>query len=415
MSRPALSSAQWRRSSRETWWTLVLTSLNWSPVTRLRSGSLKKEPDPTVFYIDGDHASLNPQAAEPARDYLFSGQAAGVGHYAEYAENRLATQSEKDLISPGDDDKRGRGGVLLAGAFSVSQRAVDDVRRELEQTAAPRRVYDTPDKGVLWGWQVPCYIWTKAVATGVFMVGTLLALLGDRPSQMEQLTWWSTTLVFLGLTACLLVHDLDRPDRFFFVLLRPNWRSWLVRGAYVITGLAGLVGLMVLFAWWGKPGWSQLLQWPSMGLALMGAVYTAFLFGQAKGRDWWLSPLSGFRMLNHALLAGCSVLLLLSPGRAGMLIPVLLVSLGINLGLQFLEMAMPHGSADTRKTAKLIGRGPYRIYTLAGWILGSILPLILFVLGAPWPVTEAAALLVLGGILVTEYIWVRVPQLIPLA
>lgn len=375
----------------------------------------EKGTKPNVFYIDGDHASLNPQAAEPARDYLFSGQAAGVGHYAEYAENRLATQSDQNPNSPADDDEPGRGGVLLAGAFSVSQRAVDDVRRELEQSAAPRRVYDTPDKGVLWGWQVPCYIWTKAVATGVFMLATLLTIFGEQPTQLEQLTWWSTTLVFLALTAGLLVHDLDRPDRFFFVLLRPNWSSWLVRGAYVITGLAGMVGLMLFFSWWGKPDWSRLLQWPAMGLALMGAVYTAFLFGQAKGRDWWLSPLSGFRMLNHALLAGCSVLLLLSPARAAVLIPIFLASLGLNLGLQLLEVVMPHGSADARAAAKLITGGPYRIYTAAGWIFGSVLPLILMGPGAPWALTEAAALLALGGILLTEHVWVRAPQLIPLA
>ena len=39
----------------------------------------------------------------------------------------------------------------------------------------------------------------------------------------------------MGLTGLLLIIDLDRPDRFLYVLLRPQWKSWLVRGAYIIT------------------------------------------------------------------------------------------------------------------------------------------------------------------------------------
>ena len=40
-----------------------------------------------------------------------------------------------------------------------------------------------------------------------------------------------------SLTAVLLVADLKRPERFLYILLRPNWRSWLVRGTYVADGL----------------------------------------------------------------------------------------------------------------------------------------------------------------------------------
>ena len=33
----------------------------------------------------------------------------------------------------------------------------------------------------------------------------------------------------------LLVADLRQPQRFLWTLTRPQWRSWLVRGAYVIA------------------------------------------------------------------------------------------------------------------------------------------------------------------------------------
>ena len=40
---------------------------------------------------------------------------------------------------------------------------------------------------------------------------------------------------FLAITGALLVKDLDRPERFLYVMLRPNWKSWLVKGGYSIS------------------------------------------------------------------------------------------------------------------------------------------------------------------------------------
>jgi formate-dependent nitrite reductase membrane component NrfD len=44
--------------------------------------------------------------------------------------------------------------------------------------------------------------------------------------------------------------------------------------------------------------------------ALLSAVYTAFLFAQAKGRDFWQSPMLGLHMIIHALMAGAAVILI---------------------------------------------------------------------------------------------------------
>ena len=47
-------------------------------------------------------------------------------------------------------------------------------------------------------------------------------------------------LVFLAVTTGLLVFDLKRPERFLFVILRPNWNSWLAKGG-VILGVYGFL------------------------------------------------------------------------------------------------------------------------------------------------------------------------------
>ncbi len=50
----------------------------------------EKGTSPNVYYIDGDEVSLNPEATERQQDYIWSQQQAGVGHYAKYAEERMA-------------------------------------------------------------------------------------------------------------------------------------------------------------------------------------------------------------------------------------------------------------------------------------------------------------------------------------
>ncbi len=373
---------------------------------------------PNVFYIDGDHAALNPLAAEPSNSYFTSEQRGGVGHYARWLEARAAEAEQ--LFSPLDSgearDNRdgGRpGGVTLAGAISLSQRAVDDVGRELAQ--AGRRVYDAPSKGILWGWQVPAYIWTKAVATGTALMLILLGWLEGASAVAGSVSLLVTSLIFLAATGLLLIADLDRPERFHYVLLRPNWNSWLVRGAYVITGLGlALTGALVAL-WNGWESWAGLFLAAAFPLALLGATYTAFLFAQAKGRDFWQSPLSPPRMLNQALIAGTAVMMLASPIRAHGLANVLLGLLAANLVVLLLELWTPHASQDAARAARLISRGPDGIVWWAGILLGSGAPVILVVV-SPWTMLQQlAAVLALLGIFMTEYVWVKAPQRIPLA
>src|SRR4029450_5210022 len=59
----------------------------------------------------------------------------------------------------------------------------------------------------------------------------------------------------------------------------------------------------------GPPGF---LTVPVILLALAAAGYSAFLFGQAEGRDFWQSPMVLPHLVVAALVAGSAVLLLAS-------------------------------------------------------------------------------------------------------
>ncbi|MBP9874219.1 MAG: 4Fe-4S dicluster domain-containing protein, partial [Haliscomenobacter sp.] len=194
---------------------------------------------PNLFYINGDEASLTPSLTERSNEYFWNSQSLGVGHYAK--------EAEKLAFSNGDAIQalmQSNGQAATAGEVAQNgpSKSIDLM------LGKPRRIYDTPEKGVLWGWEVSGYVLTKAISAGAFLVPFLSLVSGAAQPGLNNV-WWGLglALVFLGATGALLVKDLDRPDRFLNVLLRPQWGSWLVRGGYAISVYGALVALNGLF------------------------------------------------------------------------------------------------------------------------------------------------------------------------
>ena len=63
--------------------------------------------------------------------------------------------------------------------------------------------------------------------------------------RLKEYLWGDKTLLWRPFDAGPLVYDLERPERFLSILLRPQWKSWLTRGAFLLVGFATLSG-----AWW---------------------------------------------------------------------------------------------------------------------------------------------------------------------
>ncbi len=375
----------------------------------------EKGTRPNLFYIDADDLSLNPTATEKEGDYLWSSQTHGVGHYAKEAE-KLAF-SNGDVV---ETLMRANGQTTTVG--QVAENGAEKSINIL--LGKGRRAYDVADKGVLWGWEVPAYVTAKAVASGAFLVPFIAMIFGW--AQVSATVQWMALglgLFFLLATGLFLIKDLDRPDRFVYVLLRPHWSSWLVKGGYSITaygGLLTLLGVSTLF------GWNAVLlplQWITAIIAVIVAVYTAFLFAQAKGRDFWQSPALSIHMLVHSFLAGASAFALIGlfienpAGWTSFLKYMLLTGIGLNLFTMLIEMTTTHPTEDAKRTVEMILRGRYRRSFWWGTILvGNILPAILMIATPGNPAIFAlAAILILAGIYITERIWVEAPQRIPLS
>src|SRR5215471_20237803 len=93
-------------------------------------------------------------------------------------------------------------------------------------------------------------------------------------------------LAALAVTGLLLIFDLKRPDRFFYLLTKPNFRSWLVIGAYILMVFGALcVAWLVCGLLYNSVPWELVIA--TAVAAAASACYSAFLFAQAKGRDLW--------------------------------------------------------------------------------------------------------------------------------
>ena len=372
----------------------------------------EKGTNPNLFYIDGDDASLIPEATEKVNAGLWNSQARGVGHFAKAAEKMMNTNDDIDLLQMTIDNE-------IETAYQKKTNENPNYIDVLSGKA--RRVYDTPEKGILWGWEVSAYVTAKAIAAGAFLIPFIAMLLGYDLSSTTKLWSVGISLFFLTLTGLFLVMDLDRPDRFLYVLLRPQWNSWLVKGGYTITIFGLLVTIWGAMTYFEIQTGETILIWVTAFFAVMLAIYTAFLFAQAKGRDFWQSPSLALHMLVHSIMAGAAIftLVLLVLGTENwmsILGMVMIIALCVNLFTIITELTMTHPSASAHTVVNMITKGRYKkLFWFGVVIIGNVLPLVLLIALPSSTMLTIAAILILIGIYTTEKIWIEAPQRVPLA
>lgn len=351
----------------------------------------EKGTRPKLFYIEGDEAALVPSRTAAGGQYLWSST---DGKTADG--NSSLRESE---------DRRGATALPMVPA------------------EPPRRVYDVRPRQPAWGWPVAAYIWTKSLAGGCFLAILASRVLEGAAStattgQTPVLLGW-LALVFLVLTGVLLVADLKQPQRFLYVLLRPQWQSWLVRGAYVLTAYGMVLGGWLAANALGWPVLAEALFWPGTVLAVLTAVYTAFLLAQAKGRDLWQNPLLNLHLLAHALVAGSAAWLLISAVANASGLSAARIFAAASLGVSLLSLVVEIATTPSTNDAHLalhwiVGRPMGWWFWAGGVAAGHLAPLALLAAGGTGA-SVAAALLSLVGLGVIEWLWIVAPQRLPLS
>jgi len=383
-----------------------------------RQASKVRKPEkgtrPNLFYIDADDVSLIPAATTQSTASLWGSQSLGVGHFAKEAEKLAFSNGDvvAELINQ-------NGGYLSSNGTTVSApKSISNIIHDAKQ------VYNTPQKGILWGWEVSAYVWTKAISSGMILIPVLALVSGMKyPDPKIWISGSITALIFLAITGLLLIKDLDQPKRFAYVLLRPHWQSWLVKGAYAITLFGGLLSFQILaqyFEWFSSLNVLYIITGIT---AILVAIYTAFLFSQAKGRDFWQSPTLAIHMLLHALLGGLSVHLIINQffhydaSWISFLSKTTLLVCSINLFAIVIELLTTHPTADAKSVIQMITKGRYsKLFRMGVILIGNLVPIILLLFFDQFSIVGfISALLILIGIYLNNHIWIEAPQRISLS
>lgn len=393
---------------------------------------------PKLFYIDGNAVSLVPTATPRTPNSMAAaevlplhGEKPSAYQASTYYEVHLDIGDGGASLRPASEQGSPSGGPITIG--------------EGRMAAALTQVTYNAQHKIPWHWPVPAYLVTKSLGTGIFLILGLGSWMSPQTGALVPLMG-ALGIFFTLVTTGLLVGDLERPERFLRILTRPQWKSWLTRGAFLLVGFSLISGLWWLYEMMPharlmhegtslSPSWTLAFALPVLPLAVGAAIYTAFLFGQAEGRDFWQSPLLPLQLLVQSLTLGAGAFVVVYsvanaplPGVVPLCSAIFGVGLLAHLATLVLgEFAMPHASETAAQAAKAIRSGHWRWHYRGALWLGHVIPMGLLLLSAvnnhsalsaadylfpmaSGPAAVMAVLLSLVGFYLYEHAFVMAPQ-----
>jgi formate-dependent nitrite reductase membrane component NrfD len=335
--------------------------------------------DPNIYYFQGSRQLLDP--VEPS-------------HSAIYKQGEADWQ--KDEVTPDWENKRGES----------------------------RTVYDTFHK-IPWDSKIIGYLMTKGLSTGLLILSLIMWRMGFGSSLFS--IWMPILSGFLlAATGALLITDLRRPERFYYILIRPNWKSWMTWGTYFITLDAILTVFWVLAAMAGATNAMGTLFWPFFNDTATTEIYTGFFFAQGSARDLWKGSENTLDIGVQTVVKGAAGLIFF-----GTIFPIAdqteaLVFLGRvltgGLLLHFVIMifaTLVHrfGSMAHERAVEVLLRGSLRSdFWWGAIVMGCAVPVLLLVwIGIGGWSALIAGVLATAGAYYWDRVWVKAGQAIPLS
>ncbi len=378
---------------------------------------------PKLFYIEGNDLVMHPTATERVPETFMWADVVPLHAHGDASGSNGHGPSTNDRSSVSVQDAAKRPPQPQGQPFNGPIQLGYNVAEHMVQVG-----YNAQHK-IPWHWPVPAYLVTKGIGAGLMM---LLSLgLGLNWFDFDELTAVIAgflSLLFILITTGLLVYDLEQPTRFLYILIRPQWRSWLARGAVFLIGFSTVTGIWWLieagayFGWWGMADTVRsIFLWLSLPLAVGVTIYTAFLFAQSEGRDLWQSALLPFHLMVQAFMMGGAILLIIDlfaeipqdilDVATATFIAALIVDLFVTLVGEF---TIPHASEVAAKAAHEISHGRYKNHFWLGSIgLGHAVPLLISLVASSTgqPLWGAiSGICAAAGLYLYEYAFVMAPQ-----
>jgi hypothetical protein len=301
----------------------------------------------------------------------------------------------------------------VIGNFGAEASPSAPVSVERDRSDKPPRVVYNIDHPMPWGWKVSSYFLTKGISAGIAVVAAVALGMG---AEMGVWMRWLAPLIagfFLLLTGVFLVWDLKRADRFFYLLTKGNPNSWLVKGAWILGAFAALLGIWFLMGVFDIEFLEPVI-WVSAVLGLGVAGYTAFLFGQAEGRDLWQTPLLLWHMIGGALAVGGGATLL-----AGLMtgVPIeaatwVMLAGAVLVGLMSMtELLGSHTTTNAEAAMHHMIRGEFATQ----WWLGQFLLVVVPIVAIATGFDAMGGIGAMAGVFLADDAFVKAGQSVPLS
>ncbi len=330
---------------------------------------LEKGTSPRVWYIDALPEALRPNSAQEPKQYIWSDR-----------------KRPPPQVPPGFE-------------------APDDVINVLDVDHPP-----------VWGWHIWTYLVTKNLAAGAMIAAPFLVGAGLAADSQLQFVPEAVGLGFLGITLALLVHDLGRPERFLKLLLSPNTDSWLVKGAWVLTGFGLLTTVSLALNVLGAHELVQTVRYVNLPFAVAASGYSAWLFHQCLARDLWLEGGLFPKLVLRAATLGLALgVTLVAPSGGGLMLAAsYAVAVALLLALEYRPVKRTTDGARAHAIMESTGKprvGALLHLVAAGFLLcgaafGGVFGM---VLGA------VALALTIVGQFIHEKAWIEAGQAVPIS
>lgn len=302
--------------------------------------------------------------------------------------------------------------------------------------------------GIIWGWMITLNMWAKSIGTGVIFVGAYL-LYRHKKEDIASLRWVMPVISFIALNVFLLftLVDLHQPLRMWHIFFHPHWTSAITVGAWMASLFTGLITVMLVigladqFTDYFKRGCKvgpvkNLMKFASeksgayekifpfvVFLAIPVTTYTAIIMAQSSARELWLAPAEVIQMLWAALMAGSSVLILVSGSWSKEvrkdLALVLAIAVFGSFAMYMSEYFFSYKAAEVEATMAYVhSGGEYSVQFWSAMFLGYIAP---FLLAASAmkddnkTLLRFGAILALVGLYLAKDTWLKIPQMLPLS
>lgn len=242
-----------------------------------------------------------------------------------------------------------------------------------------------------WGLWVSAYIWFIGLSAGAFLLSSLVYVF--RIKALERLGRISllTALITLFMALLSIWFDLGHMERFFYVFIRPNFKSMMAWMVWLYMAYTILLALELYFVL--RVPIKQRLIWVlgAIGIPLAVAFHggVGALFATVAARPYWHSPIVPILFLTGALVSGGGLLLgvaaFLYPMREyerkellQLLAKIVVGLLVFDLILEWAEFSIPlwYGVGEEVQTLQLVLFGPYWwVFWIVHLLIGTLIPL----------------------------------------